>query len=206
MDDLKNTGNRIIKPVSIASETSVGTPIIKMRTALYMYMYEIAIEHKELAKIVSNENIINMKTEIKEAMISILFSYTCLEAFINIIGKDYLKSKWEEIEKTKTTTQRKWMYVSDSLSEAKNGRKHSIFNIKKEPFKSFSKLEKIREDYIVHRKGNYQEIMQTKYGNTEGTINIVNCQTAEWACKTVKDMVKTLCENIDNPPPIDWLN
>jgi len=74
-----------------------------------------------------------------------------------------------------------------------------------EPFKSFLKLEKIRES-LVHRKAPFGEPVPTKYGNTNGTVNTVNCDAAEWACSTVSDMVKKLNAAISKPPSDTWIN
>ena len=140
-------------------------------------------------------------------MICILFCYTCLEAFINTVGKDKLGEIWEEKwgKKKRPETEGKWMGVSNRLSTKKHRKPHSVFNNSEEPFKSFLCLEKIREDYLVHRKAEFSEVFKTKYGNTEGTINILNANTADWACKTVKQMVLKLVENMDDPPEVKWV-
>lgn len=176
-----------------------ATVAVKTRTELFMYMYEIAKEHRDLAKQVAGKDIHkDMKAEIKESMISILFSYTCLEAYINTVGKDRLGSDWQKYEGS--STEAKWNGVSNALVTKKLGNSYSIFNKRKEPFKSFLELEKIRNDYLVHRKPEFGDVVETKYGRTEGTINVFNCDKAEWACKTVKDMVTKLNISIDNPP------
>jgi len=165
-----------------------GTMVVRTRAELFMYMYEIAKEHRDLAKQVAGKNIYkNMKAEIKESMISILFSYTCLEAYINTVGKDRLGSDWQNYEGR--STEAKWIGVSNALVTEKLGKPHSIFNKSSVPFKAFLKLEKMRNDYLVHRKAEFGNVVQTKYGRTEGTINVFNCDKADWACKTVKDMV-----------------
>jgi hypothetical protein len=169
-----------------------------------MHMYEIAKEHRDLAKQVAGKDIYkDMKAEIKESMISILFSYTCLEVYINTVGKDRLGSDWQKYEGG--STEAKWRGVSTALASKKLGKRHSIFNKSKEPFKSFLELEEIREDYLVHRKPEFGNVVETKYGRTEDAINVFNCDKAEWACKTVKDMVTKLNISIDNPPSATWL-
>ena len=179
-----------------------GTAIVKMRKEMFMTMYEIAKEHRDLAKQAAGKDIHkHMNLEIKESMISILFSYTCLEAYINTIGKDRLGSDWRE----RQSTADKWTGVSEALATKKHQRPYIVFSEKDEPFKSFLELTKIRVEYLVHRKAEFGDVVQTKYGRTEGTVNVLNCDAAEWACGVVRDMVKMLCENMDNPPSVDWL-
>jgi hypothetical protein len=172
-----------------------------MRTELYILMYEVAREHRGLAKRAGGKDRIS---EVKESMISILFAYTCLEAYINTVGKDGLKKEWGKYDLSSTET--KWLGVSKNLATRKHGKPSSVFSKSKEPFKSFMELEKIREDTLVHRKANFSILVPTKYGNTDVIVNTLNCEKAEWACNIVKDMVVKLNDNIDNPVPIDWVD
>ncbi len=189
-------------------DTALGTDAVnsvKVRKELFMRMYKIAKEHRDHAKQVVGDDIQeHMDDEFGEAMISILFSYTCLEAYINTIGKDRLGDDWQRYEGS--STEAKWEGVSKSLATKKLGKQHSVFSKNDEPFKLFLELEKIREKYIVHKPAKFSDVTLTKYGNTEGTINVLNCDKAEWACKVVKDMVKKLCDNIENPPSMSWLD
>lgn len=173
--------------------------IALMRTELYILMYSVAREHRDLAKQVGGKDRIS---EVKESMISILFAYTCLEAYINTVGKDGLKKEWEKYESSSTET--KWLGVSKYLATRKHGRSWSVFSKREEPFRSFMELEKIREDTLVHRKANFSILVPTKYGNTDVIVNTLNCEKAEWACNVVRDMVNQLTNNIDNPMPITW--
>ena len=95
--------------------------------------------------------------------------------------------------------------MSKAIITKKLGKPHSIFSDRKEPFKSFLELEEIRKS-LVHHKAFFGEPVATKYGNTAGTVNTVNCSAAEWACKTVKDMVTKLNNSIDNPSSATWLD
>jgi hypothetical protein len=191
-----------------ASDTAVGIGeivTVRTRAELFMLMYEIAREHRDMAKQAAGNNIHkHMKAEIKESMISILFSYTCLEAYINTVGKDKLGSEWQRYENN--STEAKWKGVSRALATKKLGKPHSVFSDKEEPFKSFLELEKIRKDYLVHRKAAFGDVVQTKYGTTEGTINTFNFDKAEWACKIVKDMVTKLNGTIDDRSSAAWLD
>jgi hypothetical protein len=174
-----------------------------------MTMYEISKEHAEYAKKAAGADIHkNMNLEIKESMVCILFAYTCLEAYINTIGKDRLGSDWlyYERERKHKPIKTKWIGVSNYLATKKSGKPSSVFSEKTELFKSFLELKKIREDYLVHRKAEFGDVVQTKYGMTEGTVNILNCDKANWACKIVRDMVSKLNESIDNPPSASWLD
>ena len=177
-----------------------GTPIVVMRRELYMLMYELAEQHRDEAIKVDGKNEVE---EIKHSMICILFCYTCLEAFINTVGKDRLGRIWDRYRDS--STESKWMGVSNFLSSKKHGKPYSVFNKDKEPFKSFLRLEKIREDYLVHRQAKFDEIVQTKYGKTEGTINTLNVNTADWSCETVKRMVLKLVENMERAPEMKWV-
>lgn len=189
-------------PAKVAVATH--TPTIAMRKELYILMYDIAQKHRDEARKVDGKN---QTEEIQHSMICILLCYTCLEAFINTVGKDKLGEIWEEKwgKYRKPQTEGKWMGVSKLLSNKKHGRPQSVFNKSKEPFKSFLCLEKVREDYLVHRKAEFTEVVETKYGNTERTINLLNANTADWACKTVRRMVLKLVENMDDAPEVNWV-
>ena len=173
-----------------------------LRTELYLLMYAVAKEHRDFAKQVAGKV---RNEEIKESMISILFSFTCLEAHINAIGRDRLGSDWQKYEGSSVGD--KWMGVSKRLASKKHGKSWDVFNKDKKPFASFLELKKIREDYLVHWKAPFSEGVKTKYGNTgAAAINILNCERAEWACNIVKEMVHKLHDNIDNPLPLEWLD
>ena len=177
---------------------------IAMRKELYILMYQIAQEQRDEAMRADGKN---QDEEIKHSMICILFCYTCLEAFINTIGKDKLGQTWEEKwgENKESSSGDKWLGVSKLLASKKQGKPYSVFNRGKEPFKSFLCLQEIRHDYLVHKKAEFSEVVKTKYGNTEGTINKLNSDTANKACKTVKQMVLKLVENMDNGPEMKWV-
>lgn len=177
---------------------------IAMRKELYILMYQIAREHRDEAMKVDGKD---QNEEIKHSMICILFCYTCLEAFINTIGKDKLGQTWEDRwgENKESSTGDKWLGVSKLLASKKHGKQYSVFNKSKEPFKSFLCLQEIRHDYLVHRKAEFSEVVKTKYGNTEGTINKLNFDTANKGCKTVEQMVLKLGENMDDAPEVKWV-
>jgi hypothetical protein len=163
-------------------------------------MYEIAKHHRNLAKERDRKD---MRAEVEESMISILFSYTCLEAYINTVGRDNLGPEWPRYEKGPRES--KLRGVANALATRKAGKRSSPFNKNKEPLRSFRELQKIRDELIVHRKAEFMDIANTKYGRTEGTINTFNCDKAQWSCTVVKEMVRRLNENIDKPPLDDWL-
>lgn len=172
-----------------------------LRTELYLLMYEVAKEHRDLAMEVAGKA---RNEEIKESMISILFSYTCLEAHINAIGRDRLGSDWQKFKGSSVGD--KWMGVSKRLASKKQSKPWDVFNKGKEPFASFLELKTIREDYLVHWKAPFSEGVRTKYGNRgAAAINTLNCERAEWACNIVKEMVQKLHDNIDDPLPLEWL-
>jgi len=182
----------------------VAQAAMAMRKELYILMYDVAQKHRDEAIKVDGKN---QTEEIQHSMICILFCYTCLEAFINTVGKDKLGAIWEEKwgNNKESSPDDKWLGVSKLLSSKKHGKPYSVFNKSEEPFKSFLDLKKIREDYLVHRKAEFSEVVKTKYGNTEGTINTLNVNTANRACKTVKQMVVKLVENMDDAPEVKWV-
>jgi hypothetical protein len=167
--------------------------VILLRKEFYILMYNIAKEHRDLAKAVDGKD---ENQEIQESMISILFSYTCLEAYINAMGKDRLGSEWQNYKDN--STEAKWRGVSNRLAEKKYGRKWSIFNDDEEPFKSFRALEKIREDMVVHWKPVAGAPVENKYKSGGSAINTFNCDKAEWACETIKAMVEKFNSLIDD--------
>ena len=189
---------KVTIPVKLTMTANI--PTVVMRKELYTLMYELAKQHRDEAIKVDGKNQLE---EIKHSMISILFSYTCLEAFINTVGKDKLGTIWDTYKGA--STESKWIGVSNFLATKKHGKPYSVFNKKEQPFKSFLRLEKIREDYLVHRQAQFNEVVQTKYGNTEGTINTLNVDTASWSCETVKEMVIRLANNMDGAPETNWL-
>ncbi len=178
--------------------------VVKARKEIYMTMWEICREHAETARKASGDDIhVHMNAEIKEAMVSILFAYTCLEAYVNVVGKDRLGPDWLRYEGN--STEAKWIGVSNALASKKSGRPTTVFSKDKEPFRSFLELKTIREDELVHWKAEYGDIVDTKYGRTQGAVNVFNCDKADWACETVANMVARLNKSIDNPPSEDWL-
>jgi len=190
MSQTRHTSDKVVLTETVS---------VKLRTELYIYMYEIAKEHATFAKDLDGKD---MRAEIKESMISIILAYTCLEAYINTIGIDNMGEDWVRYEGSPTES--RWIGISNALATKKLGKPTSVFNKKEEPFKSFLKLEEIRES-LVHRKASFGEPVPTKYGNTDGTINSVNCDTAQWACTTVRDMVRTINKVIDTPPSETWI-
>lgn len=200
---IKKEQAQVLRPPSILSEAAVGTPTVKMRTNLYEYMYEIAKEHRDIAKQVKGKG---LAEELKASMVSILFAYTCLEAYINRVGRDKLGSRWADLEGKKTSTEAKWIKVSKDLARKKAGKQTSVFSRKKEPFKSFRKLEEIREELIVHWKAEFGDIVDNKYGRMDAVVKKLSYETAKWSCNTLEQMVRKLNESIEEPPPDEWLD
>jgi hypothetical protein len=152
-------------------------------------MFDIAKEHRDIAKQIEGKDRV---LETKESMISILFAYTTLEAYINAIGTDYLDSTWSQTNKIKGPLDSKWLGVSKELASKKLGKPHSVYNKDKEPFKSFLELKHIREENLVHWKAKLGEPTMTDYGLLDPTIAIFNASRADWACDIVKQMVKQI--------------
>ena len=188
--------NIVLQPKSIESEEAFRTPAIKGRTNVYEHMYEIAKQHTRLARDRAGKKVGDMRAEIKESMIGLVFTHGCLETYINTRGYDVLGDKynpyWHWL--------RKWNEVGSELS---SGQLTSIFDEKEEPFRSFGELNKLRNK-LLHFQGRFGDIRKTKYARTEGMINWCNCNKAEWACTVVQTMVKKLCDSIGENYP-DWL-
>lgn len=181
------------------SKASIGltdTVGIQVRAAMYNRMFDIAkqLEGK------------NRVLETKESMISILFAYTTLEAYINAIGTDFLDSVWSQTNKINDPLDSKWLTVSKKLASKKLGREYSVFNKDKEPFKSFLALKRIREENLVHWKAEKSEPSMTKYGLLDPIIAVFDAGKAQWACDIVKQMVKRINIYIDKPPLDKWLD
>jgi hypothetical protein len=168
--------------------------VVVLRKELYILMYNIAKRHRDLAEALDGKD---EEREIEESMISILFSYTCLEAYINAVGRDRLGAEWQGFKKS--STEAKWKGVSNRIAEKKYGKKHSVFSDRKEPLKSFKDLEQIRNEMVVHWKAKGGAIVANKYRSGGTAINTFNCDKAKWACKTVSVMVHKLNRVINDP-------
>ena len=179
----------------------------RVRAMFHAYMYEIAKEHAASAKALDGED---QRKEAKEAMISIMFAYTCLEAYINTVGIDNLGEDWNEFKGT--STWKKWLEIPAELARRKLDKTKEEFSEdeaplkKNEPlFKSFKELGEIRNTYLVHLKPEFELPTSTKYGTTTDPIfNIFNCETSEWALGIIPDMVRRLDEFLIRPYPI-WI-
>jgi hypothetical protein len=168
------------------SKTSLGlkvTAAIKIRAPIYTRMFDIAKEHRDIAKQIEGKNRV---LETKESMITILFAYTTLEAYINTIGTDFLDSVWSQTNKINDPLDSKWLAVSKQLASKKLGGEYSVFNKDKEPFKSFLALKRIREENLVHWKAEESEPSMTKYGLLDPIIAVFDAGKAQWACDTGK--------------------
>ena len=166
-------------------------------------MFRIAREHAERAKAVSGKEVLQ---EAQEAMISILFSYTCLEAYINTVGIDHLGEDWRQFEDGKrrhSSTKTKWKDIPDILLEKKLGKGGRVFDDGEEPFKSFLELQKIR-DGLVHLEQDFELPTETKYGNSDPVLNILTGEKAMWALEIVPAMVYKLDGLLIRPYP-NWL-
>ena len=200
---MKKPETQYLKATPLAVKAGVISPKVRARTDLARRMYEIAEEHKDLAKQVTGRNLnIDMPIEIKESMISIVFAYTCLEAYINTIGRDQLD--WSSEKLKKESIAKKWKDIAKGLAEKRTGDEKDIFNEDEEPFNSFRKLKKLREELIIHYKAEFNDIEDTKYGRTEGLINSLCSEKAEWACSVVQAMITKLHDATGTLKPT-WL-
>lgn len=170
---------------------------VTVRVALYNRMYDIAMEHKDLAKRYAGKE---GKVEIKESMISILFAYTYLEAYINAIGIDHLGTEWQKPKYKKASTVDKWKDVSRILSSNQPESRYTVFCKNKEPMKSLVKLKTIRDEHLVHWKAQAHEPVLNDGNLVDIIIATFNYKDAEWACDTAKQMVTKLNENMKEHP------
>jgi hypothetical protein len=172
-----------------------------LRIELYKLMYEVAREHRDLANQASSRKDIRM--EIKESMISILFSYTCLEAYLNALGKDRLGSEWNEIEHDKRISlESKLKLVSSRLATQQMGRRCSIFSKKDQLLKSLRELTEIRKHYLVHWNAEFRRAVN----HTPEATHKLNYRKAEWACDIIKQIVTKLNCKINNRDSLEWLD
>ena len=174
--------------------------IVRARRELSRDMYDIANEHRHLAHCVTGRDIEkDMTREIRESMISIVFAHTCLEAYINTMGKEKIRNifnyNWKPLKK--------WNEVARALAKQEPEEYMDVFKDEEEPFRSFVELVRVRGK-LVHFKAALREPMRTKYGRTEGTINWVNSTKAERACGIVKMMIKKLHDSTGTKCP-NWL-
>src|SRR4030043_654648 len=111
--------NTRVTPPPAEARAATHAPTIAMRRELYMSMYEVAREHRDEATKVDGKD---QAEEIKHSMIRILFCYTCLEAFINTVGKDKLGRIWDEKwgRNKKSSPDDKWLGLSQLLSSRKH--------------------------------------------------------------------------------------
>ena len=171
---------------------------IRMRTNLAQRMYEIANEHRELAKKVTGRNATkDMPIEIRESMISIVFAYTCLQAYINVIGKDNLSSSWESYEDASIVS--KWKGVTNWIMKRRFGKIRDIYG--KKLLVAFEKLGQLRHD-MVHWNAEFLDVMETKYGRTEGIIKSISSEKAEWACDIMQMMIHSFHNGTGIPRPV----
>ena len=193
---MANKDNQVIKSKPVEVKASVVAATVKARTNVYELMYEIAKEHARLAKNRVGGSMDDMRIEIKESMVSLVFTHSCLETYINTRGYDGLRDQynpyWDWLDK--------WNKVATALS---NGRFTSVFNEKQKPFSLFKELDILRNK-LLHFKGHFGHIRKTKYGRTEGMINWCNHKKAEWSCMVVEEMIKKLCDSIGEKYPA-WL-
>ena len=168
-----------------------------LRKARFVLLHDIAIKHRDDALQVDGKN---MREEIEHSMISMLFAYTCLEAFINAIAADRTDLSFGK----KTGIESKLVSVSEHLATRKHGRRLSPFNKSSQLLESLRALTRSRID-LVHWDAQFADVVTTKYGNTERTIETFNASQAASACRTVKDIIITVVGNMDDPPEVNWL-
>jgi hypothetical protein len=191
-----------IKPIGIPRlKHRVVSPRVMMRTNLAQLMYEIAEDHKELAKKVTGRDTSkDMPVEIKESMIGIIFAYTCLEAYINVMGKDQFGGGWQSYENANIVS--KWKGLTNYLMKRETGKIRDIYGTKL--LNALESLRLLRHD-LVHWKAEFLDIVETKYGRTEGLIESVSFEKAEWACNIMQRMISKFHNGTDIPRP-SWFN
>ncbi|WP_156171837.1 hypothetical protein [Dehalococcoides sp. UCH007] len=199
LDDIMITP-QAIQPDGISSTLEFGMPKILSRHNVHVLMFEIAKKHRNNALGVKDKS---FNLEIKDSMIAILFCFTCLEAYINLLGNDFnLDTNWDK--KSYTSIEKKLLEVSKAITSVKKIK--TEIEEDSELFNSFKKLKYIREKYIVHKKPKYREVIKSSYGNTDEIITVINAQNADWACHLVQRIVLSLDCCIEKREYIDWVN
>jgi hypothetical protein len=195
---MKKSGDIVVTPEPAYLHLKTETPSVKTRTNLEAYMYDIAKEHKELAKEAMGADInTDMPLEIKESMISIFFTCACLETYINKIGRDSLNMDTAELGKRISPVE-KWKNFSKELAHK------DVFADNEEPLSSLKDLTIVRNNIIAHNKAEFHEVEATRYGVTDGMINSLNAEKADDAFNIIKKMIDKLHEEAGIVYP-DWL-
>jgi hypothetical protein len=121
---------------------------------------------------------------------------TAAEAHINVIAKGRLKGKFKEIF-DKISLEGKWLLLPKILGK-------KSFDQGSEPFQSFSKLIKYRNE-LIHYKGRSEEWEGFEYGEPRFLKKLgLSLTEAENSLKTVSKMIIEISKMINSDPP-HWL-
>ena len=121
---------------------------------------------------------------------------TTAEAHITGIAKGRLRGKFKEIFE-KISLEGKWLFLPKILGEMS-------FDQGSEPFQSFSKLIKYRNE-LIHYKGRQEEWEGFEYGEPKFLEKLgLSLTEARNSLKTVGEMILEFSKMIKNDPP-HWL-
>lgn len=121
---------------------------------------------------------------------------TAAEAHINGIAKGKLKGKFKEIFE-KISLEGKWLFLPKILGKI-------TFNQGSEPFQSFSKLIKYRNE-LIHYKGRSEKWEGFEYGEPKFLERLgLSLTEASNSLKTIRGMIIEISRLIENDPP-HWL-
>ena len=149
--------------------------------------------------------------EIEASAESIIFSATCLEAYINGFVEDHIaKDKGRDRVKRMEFTA-KWLFVPAILG------KPDCFNAGHQPFQKFAKLAQWRNDDLIHYKHEFHlPVPLGSLGNVSKIYSICNADNSRLAVQTVREMIIKINEYLGFPIPVwvqeatnfssNWLN
>jgi len=143
-----------------------------------------------------------MGSEIKNAMISIVFALTCLEGYINWVARAFLGTNW--LNYKDTSPEGKWKGVANAITQKKFGKMRTPFSEKEPPFKSFLELVQLRNGIVHLEPEEWLGLEEGKYGLSNVGVNQIDAEVAEQACQTVEGMITKLHEVIEVDLPW-WL-
>jgi len=146
----------------------------KIRTAVESIAYNMAIDFLKKAKDARKKG--DEFSEFKHSLVSILLAFISLEAFINLIGSENVPSTvWSTVEKL--STYRKCILIPQLVSG-------KTFDLNAEPYKSFRRLNKLRND-MIHYKVRWEPCEREKMN---AKLYSLDSKDAEDSIETVKKM------------------
>jgi len=133
---------------------------------------------------------------LQQIAITHILCVTSAETHINVVAKEKLRGKyWKHFERI--TLEGKWLFLPKIIGS-------SSFDQGAEPFQSFSKLIKYRND-LIHYKGIKEEWEFLSRGKPKFLKTLgLSLTEARSSLKTIRNIILALSDMIGNDPPY-WL-